>query len=366
MTTVFITNIPAPYREEIHSLCCTKLKKRYTVIYCAKTESNRAWDLSLGNYNKIFLDHKKIHHKGREIYLNSNIIKHLNHISPSVVIISGYSMPMIFAFLWAKIKSRKIIVFSDATPESESRLSIAHKAIRKLINTHSDAFIGASRKTLDLFKRHGATSKNFFQSHLCADNEAFNKAAKIITQRDYDIMICGQMCERKMSLFSAETVIEINKIKPGIKILLAGDGPLKNAVLEKLDRAEIDYHYLGFVQPSELPKYYLKSKMLFFPSLIDPWGVVANESCAAGTPVITCKSVGAAGELVKHSINGFILPTEKKTWAEHATALLDDKSLWSELSRNCIEEVKPYNYNNAANGILDAIHFVRGTLNKAN
>jgi putative transposase len=54
---------------------------------------------------------------------------------------------------------------------------------------------------------------------------------------------------------------------------------------------------VGYFSQNELPYYYALTRVFLFPTLLDPWGVVANEACAAGVPVITCSNAGAAGDL---------------------------------------------------------------------
>lgn len=362
MTTVLLTNIPAPYREKVHEICSQELKGNYSVIYCAKIENNRQWKFELGQYRKTFLDHKKINHKGRTIYLWSNIISLLNKESPQNIIISGFSLPMIQAFIWAKIKKRKIINFTDATIPFESKLSFIHKTLRYLVYGSSDAFIGASHKSIDLFKKYNAKPERCFQSHLCADNIAFDRLAEKNIEREYDLMLCGRICEEKLYGFALEVIKELKKTQPNIKILIVGDGPQKDFVKTELTNNSIKFKITGFIQPQELPKYYFKAKIFLFPSTRDAWGVVANEACAAGMPVITCNEVGAANELIEHKVNGYVLPIDKKLWAEKITEILHNDKLLEELSLNSRRKVSNYNYSNAASGIIDAINYINSKI----
>ena len=96
--------------------------------------------------------------------------------------------------------------------------------------------------------------------------------------------------------------------------------------------------------------------MFLFPSLKDPWGVVANEACASGTPVISCENVGAAGELVKNALNGYILPINAQIWAKHVLDILNSAELWGELSEAGLETVSEYSYVNAADGLIKAVN----------
>ena len=107
----------------------------------------------------------------------------------------------------------------------------------------------------------------------------------------------------------------------------------------------------------DLAAKYASSKILLFPTREDTWGIVANEACAAGIPVITCSNAGAAEDLVIHGYNGFILDLDAKTWCEHALQLLNDNTEWNTFSRNALEKVREYNYDAAAEGIIKAIEY---------
>ncbi|BBN82628.1 hypothetical protein PA25_26130 [Pseudoalteromonas sp. A25] len=359
MTTVFITNIPAPYREKVHEIASEKLSGDYCVLYCAKIESNRKWNFSLGNYNKRFLKSRIIKFRGRNIYLDSNIRNILNEIKPEVIVIGGFSMPMIAAYLWALFNDKKVVSFSDANLHSESKLSFFHKGIRKIFYGVSQAFVGASKKTQDLFRTYGAKEEQLFQSHLCANNSLLFQYDKSFDNREYDIILCGQMIESKMFDFSLDVVRRIKEIRSDVSVKVLGSGPLKEHILNRLDSMAIKYDYPGFVSQEELPTHYSSSKVFFFPTRKEAWGVVANEACASGTPVISTPEAGAANELIVNDHNGFVLKPDVNEWADAALHLLTDADKWAEFSKNAKNAVKKYSYFNAAQGIVNASEFVR-------
>jgi glycosyltransferase involved in cell wall biosynthesis len=66
----------------------------------------------------------------------------------------------------------------------------------------------------------------------------------------------------------------------------------------------------------ELPEVFSKARIFLFPTKFDCWGLVANEACAAGLPVFISPHAGAAGELVKSGINGYVLELDVNVWGE--------------------------------------------------
>ena len=105
----------------------------------------------------------------------------------------------------------------------------------------------------------------------------------------------------------------------------------------------------------ELPARYADAKIFVFPTEWDPWGVVANEACASGLPVIVSPYAGVAHELIVNDRNGYILELEVEAWTDAAVKLLSDATLYQRFSENSRQQVAEYNFDNSANGLIQAI-----------
>lgn len=346
-----ITNIPAPYREKMHELLSIHFDGNYTVVYCAEREANRKWNINYGNYNKIILSEVN----KNAIHNNIEIVHLLKEINPDIIIIMGFFPTMLYTFIWSLVKGKKIIVFTDGTLKSESHLSIVHKLIRKIIFRNTNAFIGPANGCADLYKSYNIKDNQFFRTCLCVNNDLFFSVPW--NEKKYDLMFSGQFIERKMPFFFIKVASLVMKKIPNLKILILGDGHLKNDMMEQLKLNKIDYDYPGFITQEELPTFYAQSKLFLFPTLNDPWGVVANEAMAAGVPVITCNNAGVANDLVIDGENGFVLPLEEEIWAIEIIKILFNQTEYKRLSKNAISHVKKYNFINAAKGVEDAISY---------
>ena len=119
----------------------------------------------------------------------------------------------------------------------------------------------------------------------------------------------------------------------------------------------VDAHFHGFALQKELPALYRSARIFLFPTHADVWGVVANEACAAGLPVIVSPHAGVAGELVVNGENGYVCTLEAELWAEHAASLLAQQERWERFSRRSLALVKNYTFDHAAQGVVDACRF---------
>lgn len=354
-TAVFLTNIPAPYREPVHQLASERLGDKYHVIYCAATESRRQWVFELGQYQKTFLDQKKLTFNGDDCYLPSKVTAHLRTINPGCIIIGGFAAPMLQAALWGLVNRVPVVGFSDCNVHSESRRPFYKKAIRHLLVPHFAANIGVGEGTKDLFASYGAKAP-YFYSYLCANNRLH--ATRSSGEREFDLITCGRICHEKEYPFLLQVLLGLTQRQP-LRLLVVGDGPYRAEFLQGLEQIPgLTYEYAGFVAPGSLYQYYPRAKLMLFPTRGDKWGVVANEAMASATPVICSPEAGVAGELVLHERNGLVLGKQVATWIESVATLLNDSGRLQAFSAAALKDVQRYSYENAAAGIVACVERV--------
>ncbi len=347
----YLTNVPAPYRERMHEIISEQKLFLYTVIYCTQLEPNRKWKLKLGDYEKKILKETS----NTFFHNNLNVWKLLNKLNPNVLIITGFKPTMLYGVAWCLMNRKKIVVYNDGTFESERRFSFIQKLIRKITFSFTSAFVAPGKGTFDLYRSYGITDDKMFRSCLCIDNSRFVHTD--IKTREFHIMFSGQITDRKMPMFFVEVAKGLKNTISNLKVLIVGDGDKRSEMLHELEKSNIDFTFTGFLDQETLPAYYSKTKLFLFPTLNDPWGIVVNEACASGTPVLTCQNAGAADDLVIHGLNGYILPLEVDIWVTNATLLLDNQMLLKSFSSSAIDVVKSFNHNQAANGIAEAVTF---------
>lgn len=358
-TACLVTNIPAPYRVPVFDRAYEGLRDQgfdFVVIYLSASEPNRFWAAGEIIHPHIILSETPITFVNQYVRRNiSSLIKALNKLKPAVVVTSGFNLSMLTAFTWARIRKIPHISFSDGTLESEKGIGFVRRQVRKVMLGRSRSAIGASLKTLELFQLYGVPSENLFQSCLCVDNTLFGGNSRA---KEFDLLYVSQFIHRKMP----DLVVEImEQLGPTYSLLVVGNGELKNWLIDELQKNSVNFNYAGFIQSNEIPAIFQKGRILLFPTRSEAWGVVSNEACAAGIPVITTNEAGAAGELIVHGENGFVLPPDAGVWAEHIRKLLKDKELYIAMCSKAVSMVEPYSFENAARGIADAImHSLEG------
>ncbi|MHC1743881.1 MAG: glycosyltransferase family 4 protein [Syntrophobacteraceae bacterium] len=353
-----VTNIPAPYRIPVFDRLSGLLSENgrgLTVVYKSVSERGRLWKIAEMAHSHLFLSGSDNGSEASRRGGGASVGAALSAMRARTVISCGYDAVMLRAFVWARRHRVPHITFTEGTLRSERSFGPMRRLVRRLVIRGSAACIGGSRKSIDLLVRYGADPTACFRSCLCVDNDRYVRAA---AEKEYDLLYLAHFIPRKMPDLITGIMQVLGK---GFSLLVVGDGPQRSDFLGALDCNQVDYHYTGFVQPQELPAIIARCRLLLFPTRTDTWGIVANEGCAAGLPVLTTPEAGAAGELIVHGRNGYILPPRADVWADCIRTLLYDPGLYTAMSRSAREMATPYNIDAAANGIQSAIlHALRG------
>ena len=107
---------------------------------------------------------------------------------------------------------------------------------------------------------------------------------------------------------------------PDIKLVLVGDGPMRNELQQK----HPDIIFAGFRVGQDLAQHYASADMFMFASKTETFGNVTIEAMASGLAVVAFRHA-AAGELIESGVNGMLAnPSDDLGFAAAAQVLLQD------------------------------------------
>lgn len=352
-----VTNIPAPYRLQVFEHVVMHRDLDFCVFYCSGREPDREWDLRDSTVKQVFFKEKFFTYRGKFVHCNPDAWSALATFRPDVVITTGFNPTFLVAYAYARLHGVRHIAMTDGTDTTEATLSAVHRFVRRRVYAGTKAFIGASLGSFALYRSYGIPDEKMFQSHLCANNADFAELRQVQGKR-YDFVFSARFVPGKNPLFALEVSQRVAKrLGRKVSILLLGSGEMADEMHKAAEamRTEVDATFAGFVKQAELPAFYASASVFLFPTQLDTWGVVANEACAAGLPVIVTPMAGVAHELVVHDDNGFVLPLNVQQWSDACVALLTQPTLYERFASRSVKRVKPYTYKNAADGIYAAV-----------
>ncbi|MHB1126108.1 MAG: 1,4-alpha-glucan branching protein domain-containing protein [Bacillota bacterium] len=128
---------------------------------------------------------------------------------------------------------------------------------------------------------------------------------------------------------------------PRVRFVIAGEGPYRQILLELARSLEVEEHLIfhGFVDDLLRNDLYSQADVAVFPSLYEPFGIVALEAMASGTPVVVSDTGGLA-EIVEDGVDGLkITPGDATSLAQAVLKILLSPALASVLGRRGREKV---------------------------
>lgn len=137
-------------------------------------------------------------------------------------------------------------------------------------------------------------------------------------------------------LFAMKTVLNAY---PAAKLIIAGTGPeldaLKELALPLADRVV----FTGFLDEKDKSLLLQRAELCIFPSLYEPFGLVALEAMASGTPLIV-SDTGGLSEIIEHGVTGWKAdPGDSEVLAAQIIHLLQHPAVAVQLAAGALIEV---------------------------
>lgn len=355
LRVALITNVPVPYRAPALELLAQQPGIELHVIYCAPAYVDTRLNDFAQHYRTHWLKGRYRTYDRRFMHNHLGVVGVLQRLHPQVVITAGYIPTFLYAFAWARWAGAAHVAMTDGTLQSEQSLGLVHRVLRHVVLGRSAACIGASDGSLHLFRRYGVARDRLFKAPLAVPNERFGAGE---TARDADFLFCGRLLKFKGCGFALQVAAAVGRrLGRVVTIDFVGAGEYEAELRRQAQQLGdcVRARFLGYAAQEELPRHYAAARVFLFPSQSDVWGVVANEACAAGLPVIASPHAGAAGELVRDGHNGFVRELDVKTWADAAVMLLEDERLRRAMGERGRQLVNRYSYESAAEAMHAAV-----------
>ena len=349
-----VTNLLAPYRTPVFNALAAQPDTQVHVFSCVEIEPNRQWVYPPLRCGLTILRSRFVTWRGRYIHCNPDVLAGLRAFAPDVIVTDGYNPTHLLAAGYAYRHGLAHVPMTDGTLDSERCLSMLHRWVRRRVFSVSHAFVAASAGGQALYDSYGVSGAQRFTACLGVDNAAF--AAPAVTA-EFDLLFCGRMEPVKNPHFVLALGLTLaRRYGRRIRMLFVGDGSLLAGLRAEalLFPGLIEVVFTGAVGQHALPALYCSARLFVFPTSWDPWGVVVNEACAAGLPVLSSPHAGAVGELVRDGENGYVCALELTLWADRAQTLLDNDALHRQFSARSRALVADYTFAAAADGLGQA------------
>ena len=194
----------------------------------------------------------------------------------------------------------------DAIAINDAEWRLTYEAWRVIACTHYMAkelgdFFGVPSNKVDVVPN--GMRADHFADILAEDLTEFR--ARWAHPEEKLVLFVGRMVHEKGPYVLVDAVPEVLRAVPEAKFVMVGKGPeleyLRGVVAGRglVDKVALP----GFVDDGDRDRLYVAADVAVFPSLYEPFGIVALEAMAARTPVVVSEVAGLA-EVVQHAETG--------------------------------------------------------------
>ncbi|MFP3389688.1 1,4-alpha-glucan branching protein domain-containing protein [Brevibacillus sp. SIMBA_040] len=119
------------------------------------------------------------------------------------------------------------------------------------------------------------------------------------------LFFVGRLVREKGAHLLVEAVARLIHAYPALQLVIAGRGPILEDLRQTAAQMGVTHHvrFLGFVDDERRDQLFHLADVAVFPSLYEPFGIVALEAMSFGTPLVVADT-GGLREIVRHGENG--------------------------------------------------------------
>ncbi|WP_409342698.1 1,4-alpha-glucan branching protein domain-containing protein [Paenibacillus sp. MBLB4367] len=170
------------------------------------------------------------------------------------------------------------------------------------------------------------------------------------------VMFVGRLVREKGVQVLLDSIPLVTASCPDAKFVVAGKGPMLQTLERQAHAQGVDGRvaFAGFIEDSDRNELYAMSAAAVFPSLYEPFGIVALEAMAAGVPVIV-SGTGGLQEIVRHGVDGLTaLPGNAESLAAQIIRVLQDEGGAGALASRGLHKVRTqYDWSSIAERTID-------------
>lgn len=175
--------------------------------------------------------------------------------------------------------------------------------------------------------------------------------------RDHEqiILFFGRLVREKGVQTLIEAMPLILGACPDAKLVIVGKGPVLPELEWQVAKLGLGHKVLftGYVTDEDRNHLINLAAVSVFPSLYEPFGIVALEAMAAGTPVVV-SDVGGLGDTVQHGHNGLkMFPGDVASLSSQVIAIIKNKRLAYALADTARKELGRFDWRRIAGQTIE-------------
>jgi glycosyltransferase involved in cell wall biosynthesis len=327
-----VSNCLTPYRIAAHLRVVRELTAVHTWSLFTHEQGDAAWKLTAPDEINPVMFGPGEPVSGQPMLKNAlkewrragRIIRWLKDHQINVVAMMGYNdLGRVRIMRWCRRSRVPCLLCGDSNIRGD-RVAGIKRLIKRMvvipIVRGVDGILVCGSLGKDYFERYGGSRDRMFYFPYEPDYsllqnvapEAIDTAKMRLGMADQRrrFVYAGRLVPVKRVDLVIDAFARIAQQRPQWDLVIIGDGPLRKALRDRVPpELASRVIWAGFVgDPASMAAVYRACDVLVLASDNEPWAVVVNEATAAGLAVVCSDVVGAAAELVRDGVNGYLFP----------------------------------------------------------
>lgn len=293
------------------------------------------------------------------------------------VLIHGYSRLLEWQVMRACWKRRiPVMMRGDSREGAGLRYNWKHEFARNVVLRWLYRRMGIGLAVGGYMRRHfqrlGMPDRRIVSCPHCIDDALFERQREALLPRRQEmrremgipdgapvLLFSGKLVPRKQPLMLGRALAR-SANRERVWALIVGEGE-ERAAAERVFREAIGDRAIfpGFVNQSQLGKYFVVSDLFILPSQLESWGLVVNEAMQMSLPVIASTRVGCREDLVIEGETGYVFPFDDEA---ALTACIDralaDPARLVRMGERARAHIAGYSTAAAVDGVMEGLRRV--------
>ncbi len=201
---------------------------------------------------------------------------------------------------------------------------------RRLAERSHEVIVCSASMRQELQELYGVAAQKLHVLNNAVDRKALAEGvdgrSRRASEREKVVFYVGRLVpEKGVQVLLASAPSWMNRY-PQARIIIAGIGPMLATLQDQARELGIEgrVEFAGFVTDQERNRLLRDADVAVFPSLYEPFGIVALEAMAAGAPTVVSRTGGLA-EIVEHGEDGWLVePGDSNSLSETILQLFAD------------------------------------------
>ena len=307
----------------------------------------------------------------------SLLSSYLDTLQPDVLVIPGWGFPVSRAALsWCQRHRVPAILMSESKWDDEKRQWWKEQLKFWLYVSKYDAALVGGQLHRDYLSQLGFPPERIFLGYDAVDNDYFAQRAEIARQdpvaarhrqvsipsRPYFIAVTRFIKRKNVSRLVEAFAAYCQKVgdEQAWNLVLCGSGAEEPAIHKLILENKLNdcVHLPGFITYQSIGDWYGLANAFVHPAVQEQWGLVVNEACAAGVPILCSRTVGACHELVQDGKNGLIFDPDSVPDMTRALLTMHQLDLDARITMGQFSKsiVANYGSHKFAEGLINAVN----------